>query len=49
VLDGFAGDFSTCTFENCDLAPCGGNQVINLFDLFTVLDAYAGEDLCCGG
>jgi len=47
VLDGFAGDFSTCTFANVDRQPCGGNGVINLFDLFAVLDTFNGVDPCC--
>jgi len=49
VLDGFAGEFTTCTFGDVDVEPCAGNGVITLADLFAVLDAYAGDDPCCGG
>jgi len=49
VLDGFAGDFSTCSFHDDDVEPCGGNDVINILDLFAVLDAFGGDDGCCGG
>jgi len=48
VLDGFAGQFTTCTFEDVDVEPCPGNGVITLADLFAVLDAFAGIDACCG-
>lgn len=49
ILDGIAGDFSTCSFEDDDIHPCEGNDVLNLFDAFAVLDAIAGTDSCCGG
>jgi len=49
VLDGFAGEFTTCTFEDVDVEPCAGNGAITLADLFAVLDAYRGVDPCCGG
>jgi len=56
VLDGFGGDFSSCSFEQDDVqGSCGGgpnccpNGVITLGDLFAVLDAFGGEDPCCGG
>jgi len=47
VLDGFAGDFSVCSFADDDINPCGGNGVINLLDLFAVLDAFQGDFACC--
>jgi len=58
VLDGFAGDFTSCCFEQDDIQgscgppptpACCPNGVIGLADLFAVLDAFAGEDPCCGG
>ncbi len=49
ILDGIAGDFTDCAFEDVDIHPCNGNGVINLFDAFAVLDAIAGIDPCCGG
>ncbi len=49
ILDGIAGDFSTCSFEQCDVHPCTCNEVLNLFDVFAVLDAIGGEDACCSG
>jgi len=55
VLDGFQGDFSSCSFAQDDIhGSCGDginccpNGVISLADLFAVLDAYQGEDPCCG-
>jgi len=47
ILDGFAQDFSGCSFVDDDIEPCGGNTVINIFDLFAVLGAFEGEDPCC--
>jgi len=47
VLDGFGGDFTTCTFADDDIQPCGGNSSIGLGDLFAVLDAFGGEFACC--
>ncbi len=49
VLDGIAGEFSTCTSSAVDLHPCQRNGVINLFDVFAVLDAIGGIDPCCAG
>jgi len=57
VLDGYAGDFSNCSFEQDDihgacgpgLPNCCPNGAITLADLFAVLDAFGGEDPCCGG
>ncbi len=49
VLDGIGGDFSTCSFEDDDVEPCGGNGTINLLDVFAVLNAIVGIDPCCGG
>jgi len=46
VLDGFGGDFSTCCFEDDDIAPCAGNGSIGLADLFAVLDAFGGDNAC---
>ncbi len=49
VLDGFSGIFTTCSFADNDIEPCGGNGTLNLFDLFAVLDVFSGIDPCCGG
>ena len=49
ILNGFDGDFSVCSFEDDDLAPCGGDGTIGVFDLFAVLNSFGGEDPCCGG
>ena len=49
VLACFSGNFSTCTFGDCDLNPCTGNGDINIFDLLAVLGGFAGNDACCGG
>ncbi len=50
VLNALAGDFSDCFYEEGDLHPCGGNGVVNLFDVFAALDAaVTGADPCCGG
>ena len=49
ILDGIGGDYSTCSFENDDIDPCGGDGTLNLFDAFAALDAIAGIDPCCGG
>ncbi len=49
VLDGFAGDFSTCPRHAGDIEPCGGNNSLNVFDLFAILDSFNGVDPCCGG
>ena len=47
VLYGAAGDFSDCPFRDVDIHPCDGNDVVNVFDVFAVLDAIAGVDPCC--
>ncbi len=47
ILDGIAGDFSTCAFEDVDIEPCAGNDTLNIFDIFAVLDAIGGIDPCC--
>ncbi len=49
VLDGFSGDFSTCSFADSDIEPCIGNDTVNLFDLFAILDVFTGIDPCCSG
>ena len=49
ILDGLAGDFGTCAFVEDDIHPCGGDGVLNVFDLIAVLNAIADEDPCCGG
>jgi len=56
VLDGFAADFSQCTFAQDDIhgtcgvgqPPCCPNGSLGILDLFAVLNAFAGEDPCCG-
>ncbi len=47
ILEGIAGDFSSCSFAQDDIEPCGGNGTINLLDVFAVLDAIGGELACC--
>ncbi len=47
ILDGIAGDFSECSFENDDIHPCRGDGALNLFDVFAALDAIGGIDPCC--
>jgi hypothetical protein len=46
VLAGIGGDFSECAFADLDIAPCGGNGVLNLNDIFAVLNAIEGIDPC---
>ena len=48
ILDGIAGQFSECGFDDIDIHPCGGNGTANLFDAFAVLEAITGIDACCG-
>ena len=49
ILNGFGGDFSTCSLEDVDVETCGGNATVNIFDPFVVLNAFGGQDHCCGG
>jgi hypothetical protein len=49
ILDGIAGEFSTCSLKDVDIHPCARDGVANLFDVFAVLGAIAGTDPCCGG
>jgi hypothetical protein len=49
MLDGYQNDFSNCSLEELDIAPCEGNGDIDLFDVFAVLDAFSNQDDCCGG
>ncbi|NOT01721.1 MAG: hypothetical protein HOP29_13950 [Phycisphaerales bacterium] len=50
MLDGFAGDFSTCAFEDLDLCGCpGGDGGIDIFDILSVLDGFAGVVGTCTG
>lgn len=46
ILNGFGGSFEYCTFEDCDLMPCGGNGVINVNDLFAAINAFGGSYAC---
>ncbi len=48
ILEGIGRDFTSCTFLDDDIEPCGGNATLNLFDVFAVLDAIGGSDPCCG-
>ncbi|NOT01890.1 MAG: hypothetical protein HOP29_14845 [Phycisphaerales bacterium] len=47
VLNGFAGDFSTCPFTAVDLIPCTPDGFVDIFDILAVLDAFAGTIQCC--
>lgn len=38
------GNATTC--RECDLHPCGGNNIINMDDILGVLGAFAGIDIC---
>ena len=46
ILDGFAGEFIECTFQDCDIEPCEGDDTIGIFDLFAVLNAFGGDNPC---
>ena len=48
ALDGFAGVFIDCGFQDVDIFPCTPNGIVDLDDLLAVLDAYNGIDPCCG-
>ncbi len=48
VLDALTGDFSTCPMSVVDVAPCGGNGKVNLFDVLAVVGAIRGLPGCCG-
>jgi hypothetical protein len=48
VVRGAAGQLSAdCPERRLDIAPCSGDGVINLVDVFAVLDAISGTDPCC--
>ncbi|NOT02018.1 MAG: hypothetical protein HOP29_15495 [Phycisphaerales bacterium] len=47
VLDGFAGVFTSCSFDDVDIAPCAPDGLVDVFDILGVLDAFAGNDACC--
>ncbi|NOT02019.1 MAG: hypothetical protein HOP29_15500 [Phycisphaerales bacterium] len=47
VLDGFAGTFTSCPFNNVNIAPCMPDGVIDIFDILAELDAFAGTNTCC--
>ena len=48
VLDGFSGQFETCSLESLDIADCTPDDEINLSDILAVLDGFQGVDPCCG-
>jgi len=48
VLNAFERDYTaTCTFYSANLYPCPPNNAIDLDDILTVLDAFAGEPFRC--
>lgn len=47
VLDGFAGGFERCTFNDVDIADCQRDGIIDLRDILAVLDAFEGVAACC--
>lgn len=47
VLDGFAGIFERCAFDDLDMAGCAADGLINLSDILAVLDAFHGVNNCC--
>jgi hypothetical protein len=44
-----AGNTEECTVRDLDIRPCAGDGIINVFDVFAVVDAVGGIDACCGG
>jgi len=48
LLDGFAGQFTNCPSESVDIAQCAADGTIDRSDILAVLDAFAGDDPCCG-
>ena len=47
VLDGFAGNFTRCSLQDLDIAPCGGDGVIALGDIMRVQNGFSGEPSPC--
>ncbi len=37
-----------CTRVNADIHPCDGDDVLNLMEIFEILNAVGGADPCCG-
>jgi len=48
VLDGLGGDFNNCSKVAADVAPCGGDGSVNLFDVLAIVKAIRGLPGCCG-
>jgi len=47
ILDGYAADFTDCSFRQDDIHPCVPNGIINIFDVFSVLDGFSGTPYPC--
>ncbi|NOT02593.1 MAG: hypothetical protein HOP29_18455 [Phycisphaerales bacterium] len=53
VLDGFAGVFVACPFDDVDIAPCRaerygfGDGLVDMFDILYMLDAFGGTNVRC--
>lgn len=47
MLDGYRGVFVECGMTDLDIGGCAPDGRIDLFDIFAVLDAFAGHDACC--
>ncbi len=48
VIDVASGNPSTCTFQEADVIPCGGDGTVNLFDVLAVVRATGGDQACGG-
>ena len=48
VLDGFTGQFDTCSLQSLDIGDCTPDDKIDLADILAVLDGFQGVDPCCG-
>jgi len=48
ILDALNGDVVRCSFADADISPCGGNGVVNLFDILGVVRSLRGDPQCSG-
>ncbi len=46
ALDGFSGVFERCPYAFVDVAPCGGDGIVDINDLNAVVDAYSEIYAC---
>ncbi len=47
IIKGMGGEFERCTFEDADIEPCGGNGLLDDFDVMAAAEATIGVDPCC--